>query len=374
VIPHQVREGGFALLKRDAATMATMCIAGIPADIWQLVLRHLELYKLCMFGASCRTAASQAFSCEHVWKLVRLPRKSETLTSGILRLGASLGRPLCVHLDATSTPFLEDSALISAATAMPLLERINLTGCRRLKNAVVTLAQTCTALTAIQCASNPRLSDAEIVSLVHHAGSRLTHLDLSGCSVRIGDDSARALGLCTALRELRLSNCKRLSNDGAVAMFSGGANLDRASEPSAAGEEHERIEEHGDGSVAGACSRISRRQCPLAGLGGGMLMSLELSGCDKLTDVALVALAKHCSKLVHLDLSISDTFSPQMIAHVFNSARNLCSIDLVGVGRLTDDALMFLPSSLESISLAATRITDAVRVCVVCRGYVCVRE
>jgi hypothetical protein len=36
----------------------------------------------------------------------------------------------------------------------------------------------------------------------------------------------------------------------------------------------------------------------------------------------------------------------------------------VGLSRLTDDALIFLPSSLESISLAASRIGDAGDVCV----------
>ena len=44
----------------------------------------------------------------------------------MLRLGASLGRPLCEHLDASSTPFLQDVSLEAAAVLMPRLERINI--------------------------------------------------------------------------------------------------------------------------------------------------------------------------------------------------------------------------------------------------------
>jgi Leucine-rich repeat (LRR) protein len=81
---------------------------------------------------------------------------------------------------------------------------------------------------------------------------------------------------------------------------------------------------------------------------------------------------KNCTpchaQLLHLDLSISDNFSSLMISRVLHSTRNLRSLDCVGMTRLTDDALIFLPSTLESISLAAARIGDAGDVCV------CVRE
>ena len=164
-----------------------MSLAGIPADVWQLILQHLEILAVCMFGSASRAAASQAFSCEQMWTLVRLPRKSEAHVLGILRLGASLGAPLVQHLDATATPFLEDASLFAAAALMPLLQRINLNGCRRVQSATVALAQTCPRLTAMQCAGCPRLSDREIVGITHHAASRLVHLDLSSCSSRVGD-------------------------------------------------------------------------------------------------------------------------------------------------------------------------------------------
>ena len=48
-----------------------------------------------------------------------------------------------------------------------------------------------------------------------------------------------------------------------------------------------------------------------------------------------------------------------MISRVLHSTRNLRTLDCVGVTRLTDDAIIFLPSTLESISLAAARIGDA---------------
>ena len=218
----------------------------------------------------------QAFSCDQAWKLVRLPRKSEAHARGILRLGASLGRPLCVHLDTTSTPLLEDSALSDPATLMPLLERINLNGCKRVQSCVVSIARECTNLTSLQCAGCPRLSDTEIVSLSEAAGSRLVNLDLSGCSTRVGDASARAIGLCTSLRELRLANCKKLSDLGVIAMFAGGA-------PESAG---------GSGN----------------GAGGGMLTSLELSACEKITDRALACVAKNCTQALILKSTLRGDF------------------------------------------------------------------
>lgn len=249
-----------------------------------------------MFGAASRGAAALAFSCEPVWGVVRLPRKCDKAARGILKLGASLDRPLCRHLDATSTPFLEDSALAAAAAAawMPLLERVNLTGCRRIQSAVVKVAECCTALTVLQSAGCARLCDKEIVGICQHAGSRLVSLDLSGCSSKIGDASARALAFCTALRELRLSACKKLSDQGVASMLLGGAQL-----------------EHGGG--AGAAR----------GVGSGMLASLELSSCEKLTDGTLASLARISSSLLHLDLSISDLFSSPMISRVLASSRQL---------------------------------------------------
>jgi len=302
----------------------------LSRQVWHLVLQSLELHYVCMFGAASRSAAVLAFSCEAVWGVVRLPRKHDKAARGILKLGASLGRPLCRHLDATSTPFFEDSALAAAAAAgwMPRLERVNLTGCRRIQSAVVTIAERCTALTVLQSAGCARLSDTEIVGICQHAGSRLVSLDLSGCSSKIGDASAQALGFCTALKELRLSACKKLSDQGVESMLMGGA-------------------QPGNGGGAG-----SRRGV------GGTLVSLELSSCEKLSDKALVALARFSSGLLHLDLSLSDHFSSHMISHVLACGRQLKTLDLVGVRGVNDEALSFLPTTLESIALAACRISD----------------
>jgi hypothetical protein len=204
---------------------------------------------------------------------VRLPRKSEAHARGILRLGASLGKPLCTHFDATSTPLLEDSVLSDPGALMPLLERVNLNGCKRVQSSVVHIARECTNLTSLQCAGCPRLSDTEIVEMCKGGGSRLVHLDLSGCSTRVGDASARAIGLCTQLRELRLANSKKLTDMGIVSMLTGGA----------------------------SAADTARRN----GAGAGMLTSLELSACEKITDLALACVAENCTQLLHLDLSIS---------------------------------------------------------------------
>ena len=144
---------------------------GVPGEVWHLIFRWLELPEVCKFGATCRSVATLALTCEAAWSLVRLPQKCRKAASEILKLGASLGNPLCTHLDATSSPFLEDTALAAAVPWMPRLERINLSGCRRVQGAVIAVARTCTALTAIQCADCPRLSDCEIVGICQQAGT-----------------------------------------------------------------------------------------------------------------------------------------------------------------------------------------------------------
>jgi len=315
-----------------------MSLAGIPADVWQLILQHLEILAVCMFGSASRAAASQAFSCEQMWTLVRLPRKSEAHVLGILRLGASLGAPLVQHLDATATPLLEDASLFAAAALMPLLQRINLNGCRRVQSATVALAQTCPRLTAMQCAGCPRLSDREIVGITHHAASRLVHLDLSSCSSRVGDVSARALGLCTALRELRLSNCKQLTDSGAISMFVGAGHLANAlgggqgaGSGGGGGDGIDVLAQNEHAGVAG----VEGVERAASGLGGGMLTCLGLSACEKITDAALEALGGQCRQLLHLDLSLSKNFSAHMIARVLHSTCHLRSLDCVGVDHLT---------------------------------------
>ena len=298
---------------------------GVPGDVWHLVFRWLELPEVCKFGVCCRSAATLAFSCEAAWSLVRLPRKCKHAALSILKLGASLGNPLCKHFDATSAPFLEDETLAGAVPWIPLLERINLNGCRRVHSAILAVARSCAALSAIQCAGCPRLSDSEIVGVCQQAGTRLVTLDLSGCSSRIGDDSARALGqFCTALRELRLAGCKKLSDAGVTFMLAGM-----------------------DDCKQGAY-----------GVGRGSLTSLELSSCERLTDVALEPLCSRCSSLKHLDLSISDNFSSHMLSRVLMASCRLKTLDLVGVRGMTDDVLNFLPTTLESIALAACHISD----------------
>ena len=69
------------------------------------------------------------------------------------------------------------------------------------------------------------------------------------------------------MRELRLANCKKLSDLGVIAMLAGGA-------PESAG---------GNGN----------------GAGGGMLTSLELSACEKITDRALACVAESCTQALN---------------------------------------------------------------------------
>ena len=64
-------------------------VADIPADVWQMVLIKLDLSRVCMFGAASKAAATLAFSCE-LWKLVRLPKKGESIALGIMRLGKQM--------------------------------------------------------------------------------------------------------------------------------------------------------------------------------------------------------------------------------------------------------------------------------------------
>lgn len=109
--------------------------------------------------------------------------------------------------------------------------------------------------------------------------------------------------------------------------------------------------------VSDSAMNVLATRCP-------HLLSIDLSGCQEITDVSLSLLAQHCPLLQHIKLSgcphVSDT-GVQLIAQ--ETKHHLLSLDLDECPAITDKTLLFLGyycANISSLHLKNTRVTAGV--------------
>ena len=155
------------------------------------------------------------------------------------------------------------------------------------------------------------LSDASLNCFIKRLGGSLRHLHIRG--VMLTDKSLQNLGNLTKLEKLTVYSAYGWPRGiRAIARFS---NLKELSVSGA-------VELQGKDLVRAFCNRRLEK-----------LVWLELSCCYKLTDAALMAVAKSCPNIKTLDLEGSGQFTDTSLVFVVNTCKFLTAINLSRVSR-----------------------------------------
>jgi hypothetical protein len=113
---------------------------------------------------------------------------------------------------------MEDTVLEAVATTCTQLVRVNIGGCRYVRDGIVTLAKSC-PIQFLRVAACPRIRDHEVQGIACGTSDKLLGLDIGCVSSSLSDQGLRELGRCTALQELTISTAKNISDRGVYEMF-----------------------------------------------------------------------------------------------------------------------------------------------------------
>ena len=176
----------------------------------------------------------------------------------------------------------------------------------------------------------PFLTDKGVLSVLTHCPNLLT-LALDG--EQLTDTAACFIGDSLALRSLSISFCNNLTDE-ALISFCKLKTLDTLSLKK--------------GQNFSDCSFVRLFEA-LGSPGGGGLRDLSLVECKGLLDTGVRALAQHCPRLVHLDLSWCWNLTDDCLEPLVAQCRYICTLKLVGLRGAQCAAILGAP--MEHIQL-----------------------
>ncbi|GFO41641.1 F-box/lrr-repeat protein 20 [Plakobranchus ocellatus] len=347
----------------DKLQQMTPRISGGEVSIWQCLPDELWLYvfEFVSHGDLGRLMRSCQYfyrltNDETLWKYItvrpKLAMKDVHLAAIAQHRPLSLAMVMCNGRDVS-----QDSLHNFFRETQGRLKELNICGCSQgaLGGAFVleVAAQYCQDLTHLdasycnltdasleaisQCADRlesicvngfQSMSDACLLRVLRKHGRGLRTLELYAC-FSLSASSLRSLGEhCTNLKRLCLGSCNKLTDS---AMITLSAHLGRI----------EELDLRGCKNVKNDCIRKIVRNCPrlsklvlancphisdlalteIATHLKTTLRTLELCGCNNVTDQGLITLAKNCDRLISVDISSTKCSS----VSVYQLASNSCS-------------------------------------------------
>lgn len=182
---------------------------------------------------------------------------------------------------------ITDVGLAALTDHCPLLEHVNLRGCKRIR-------------------------DAGVVMLIHKCGKTLKSLLLHSCD-DIGDEVLEAIGQsCTALEHVDLHRCMKVNDEGIGSLMAGTTRLTQMDLSNLL------ITDVALLHIARArplLTVLDLRSCKLiTGKGlltllqavGGTLLRLDLNGCTRIKPADVFAIAKLCGNLQELEIGAKE--------------------------------------------------------------------
>lgn len=314
---------------------------GVVADL--LLLQHAESTAAQWRAASvlCRLSVGWG-DAVRAWRsltsdcaLTLLQPKRREHDTSLVRLIAC-GCPALMRLDLSTARITADAELEALMRGCPRLQWLSL--CRSefvVSAAGLRAIGQCTALAHLDL-SNLRGSDggADLAMvLAKHNFRALTHLNLTGSGAWLTDDGVRALAAsCSSLRTLFLSTCSGLRDGGLCAVAAGCLQLRQFDTSNC-----RRVTDEGTAALAAL---------PL-------LEHLELANCSGATDAALAALADGpaATRLRHLGLRGCPAVSEEGLSLLARACPSLTRLNLSKCAAATDAALATLAACCPALRM-----------------------
>mmetsp|Transcript_57028 Transcript_57028/g.133810 ORF Transcript_57028/g.133810 Transcript_57028/m.133810 type:complete len:537 (+) Transcript_57028:68-1678(+) len=217
----------------------------------------------------------------------------------------------------------------AAGSAGRLLESLWLSGCGWVTDFTVTRAATCcTGLRDLRLRNCTRVTDDGLEAL--SALPLLQFLDIEGLAKVSEEAVAKLARLCTSLRELNLARCEKI---GSASLWAIAPRVKvRKNEVAASWEEVEDLQQ--SLHVESGC---------------GALRALSLSKCIQVTDSGVGVLSQ-CQQLMQLDVSGLPSISDSALMPLLLS-RSLTALILRGSKMLTDATLQALARTSSALTL-----------------------
>ncbi|KAJ8601043.1 hypothetical protein CTAYLR_004489 [Chrysophaeum taylorii] len=297
----------------------------------------------------------------------------------------SLGCPKLAILSLERCAFVDDAALTAIAAGCPGLRSLSIKGCgSATDDGIASLARGCRGLTKLDasgCARVGEFGDRGLLALGRYC-SELEELDLYGCAhAQDGGVIAVAFG-CERLRILRLTGCREITGASLEALAAKCALLeelcivgcerlrDRDLERMVAFRRLERLD-------ASGCPGIGAKGLGAIATGCPELVDLKVRGCARVGDEACEALAssssssssKVCCCLRTLDLSGCNLVSEKGISAVAKAHAGLAKLDVTSCARVSrhclwriaEEVLEFAEVAKDFVGLTPKPNADALR-------------
>lgn len=223
---------------------------------------------------------------------LRVPR-AEGADDGALKAVAETARGFFRCLDAAKAPNLTDAGLRAVAMASPNLQELTIDQCEGIKGAgLAAVADCCPRLRSISLAGC-RWLGGWVLARLGNGCTMLETLNLDFHSRMTDDDLRGCVRHSSSLTDVSLRHCTGLSDPGVLAVARSGTRLRRLV--------------------------LDRKEMPY-----------------RITDVACLALAQHCSSLTDLSLHNCEKITDSGVSWVAGACHSMTSLDLRGCTKLSD--------------------------------------
>mmetsp|Transcript_4912 Transcript_4912/g.7988 ORF Transcript_4912/g.7988 Transcript_4912/m.7988 type:complete len:503 (-) Transcript_4912:210-1718(-) len=253
--------------------------------------------------------------------------------------------PNLLELDIHHCNRVLNDLLVTLISALcPLLQRLNLSNCRRLTDSGIrALAQNCNDLKILSLEGVFQITDTGIRAIANNC-SQLTTIDISLCE-RVTDTGFRHLvQSCPVLNTINISECENLTGEAIAAIGQHCHHLSSLSMQGIGGGltvECMSLLARGPSSAANAPATPASADTGNTGNTGNAgdtdadtatnmhLTSLDVSFNFFLSDEMIMAVAKHCKQLKSLDISGCEELTDKCINALVDNHIQLQSIGLV---------------------------------------------
>ncbi|EIW73414.1 hypothetical protein TREMEDRAFT_26015 [Tremella mesenterica DSM 1558] len=293
--------------------------------------------------------------CERVERLYLM--RADHISSWSLRRMIR-GMRMLVSVDFTDTCQVNDQVLHDLGKYCPVLQGINLTGCRTMTDlGLGSFARRARNLKRFRVPSCLRITDDSLVPVINF-NPHLLEVDLSDVE-QLGNVSVYALFInCPYLRDVRLKGNALITDVAFPNLPELLSNLDYLRAVDLSGCIH-----LGDDAVKNLVASAPRirnltlSKCTnltdaavesICNLGRN-LHHLQLGHCNQITDEAMGKLARACSRLRYIDLACCSSLTDLSVSELATNLLKLRRIGLVKVTNLTDAAVYALVERHETL-------------------------
>eukprot|EP00753_Platysulcus_tardus_P018406 PLAT6852.1.p1 GENE.PLAT6852.1~~PLAT6852.1.p1 ORF type:complete len:2728 (+),score=1148.07 PLAT6852.1:1104-8186(+) len=228
-------------------------------------------------------------------------------------------------LDLDITQFFEDVTdddLEKVFENCPSLASINMAGCGTSDDVGRLLGESCKRLRGVNLNDNPAISDTTLAALAEHC-VMLEQVRVSGNDL-VTDAGITCIAThCPSLEAIDVSRCRYFTDSSLVAIVRNCSELVELD--------------------VSWCLKVTDEGMTMLGNSASMskLQKLTLTGCTRIADTALVAVARTCTEMTHLNLNGCSKLSDVGVRAAVHNMWKLRQLHCAGLSKLTDDVFYF---------------------------------